>query len=198
MRAGRSGLLLTVAFMILVDVSLGWSSSSVYEKCSLTSRRDVFNVAVVGLLGGMSTVLINPEVSKADVTNKVASSPALRSLKRAQNYLPKLLPNVQSNDYVAVKAFLRTPPFDEVRKNGYILVRGGEDSPKASELEASYKSFIASMEKIDGTASLGMRGRSIRQLQMSEEYDNIVVAMEYFIKVRSHCCCSLGLSLLDQ
>jgi hypothetical protein len=180
-----------MAFVLLVDVALGWSSSSsmIDGKRFLTSRGDILSGTCVGLVGLMTTLVISPEVVKADVTNKVASFPALRSLKRAQQYLPKLLPNVQSNDYLAVKTFLRTPPFDEVRKNGIILVRGGEDGPKAFELEASYKRFIASLEKIDGTASLGMRGRSVQQLQMSEEYDSIVVAMEHFLKVRSRYCC---------
>ncbi|KAG7346704.1 hypothetical protein IV203_005773 [Nitzschia inconspicua] len=187
----RSGFVLVAASLMLVEKSLGflsWNKIPVQKIQSATSleasRREILNGAAIGFMGSIATVLpLNPQVARADITNKVASSPALRSLKRAQQNLPKLLPTVQSNDYVAVKSFLRTPPFDDVRKNGFILVRGGEDSPKASELEASYKSFIASLEKIDGTASLGMRGRTIKPLQMSEEYDNIVAAMDSFLKL---------------
>jgi hypothetical protein len=192
----RPGLFFAAALLLsVVDVSFGLSTtnsaSTIKARTTSTStssldaasRRDLFYGATVGLMGGIVTLLVDPQVAAADVTNKVASSPALKSLKRAQQNLPKLLPTVQSNDYVAVKAFFRTPPFDQVRKNGFILVRGGEDGPKASELEASYKSLIATIEKIDGTASLGMRGRSIKPLQMSEEYDNIVAAMDSFLKV---------------
>jgi hypothetical protein len=128
-------------------------------------------------------LIATPDVAKADVTNKVASTGALRSLKRAQSQLPKLLPTVQSNDFVGVKAFLRNPPFDQVRKNCFILVRGGEDGPKATELETSYKTFISSLEKIDGTASLGMRGRKVPPFQMSEEYETILSTLDSFLKV---------------
>ena len=53
----------------------------------------------------------------------------------------------------------------------------------AEELQGAYKAFIASIEKIDGTASLGMRGRKIPPLQLLEEYEVIDVAMKDFLKV---------------
>ena len=122
--------------------------------------------------------------ARADVTNKVASSTALRALTRAQTQLPtKLFPEVQTNNFMGVKARLREPPFDLARKNGQILVRGGEDGPRVKELVRAYKEFIASLEKIDATASLGMRGRSIDSFQMTQEYEAIVKALDSFLKV---------------
>lgn len=70
-----------------------------------------------------------------------------------------------------------------MRKNGLILVRGGEDGPKVKELVVAYKEFIAAVEKIDSTASLGMRGRKMDNFQMSQEYDVIAKALESFLKV---------------
>jgi len=124
-----------------------------------------------------------PKPAFADVTNKVASSTALRSVKRAQKQLKDLSPSAQANDFAQVKAFLRTPPFVDVRKNCFVLIRGGEDGPKADELQSTYKAFISSVEKIDGTASLGMRGRKIPDSQMSEEYIVIESAMQDFVRV---------------
>jgi hypothetical protein len=178
------------ASLLLVENSYGWlslsppppaKSKTTAAEYSLMTRRTVLNGVAVAFLG--STMLAGPDNARADVTNKVASTAALRSLRRAQAQLPKLKPTVLENDFVAVKTFLRNPPFDEVRKNGFILVRGGEDGPKASELQASYRKFIASVEKIDSSASLGMRGRKVPTLQMTEEYDNILAAMESFLKV---------------
>ena len=50
-------------------------------------------------------------------------------------------------------------------------------------MSLAYKQFIASVEKIDGTASLGSRGRKIPDLQMSDEYLVIEKSMDEFIKV---------------
>lgn len=149
------------------------------------TRRDALQVGLVGILGGATAFLSIPVTPvHADITNKVASSAALRNLQRAEKALPKLKTSAASNDYVAVKAFMRTPPFDEVRKNGSVLVRGGEDlGLKAVELQQRYKTFIASLEKIDGTASVGIRGRSIDPIQLTAEYDSVQVAMAEFLKV---------------
>jgi len=176
--------------------SAGGTSSS---STATTTRRDAFRKTLTNLIGGVtvSTVLLSSSASSspstrfglvpaahADVTNKIASVPALRALTRAQSQLPvKLLPDVQANNFVGVKARLREPPFDLVRKNGRVLVRGGEDGPKAGELLRAYEVFIGSVEKLDATGSLGMRGRKIKPLEMSQEYDAIVVALESFLKV---------------
>jgi len=139
-----------------------------------------------------------PSTANADVTNKIASSTALRSLKIAQSQLPiKLLPVCQTNNYIGVKKVLRESPFDELRKDLLTVVRGGEDGAKADELLLAYKQLIKSLEAIDATASLGMRGTSRGVLgldmtgltgspdpfQLGIEYEDIVKAMDVFIKI---------------
>ena len=200
----------------LLDSSLGWSFPSgnrhnkatktatdhasfaeqlaIIDQSGSTTRREAVQRTLTTLIGGTvaSTALLSStrfgfvESAHADVTNKVASSTALRALARTQEKLPtKLLPDVQANDFIGVKARLREPPFDTVRKNAQILVRGGEDGPRAKELVRSYKDLIGSLEKIDSTASLGMRGRSIGPLEMSEQYEVLIAALTSFLKVGS-------------
>ena len=150
----------------------GWSSSNI-------SRKSFVGGLVTGMIGNS----LLPNVANADITNKVASSTALRDVKRAQKQLEKLATPVETNDFTGVKAFLRTPPFADVRKNCFVLVRGAEDGPKVEEMDGVYKAFIASIEKIDSTASLGFRGRKIPQLQLSEEYLVVQSTLTDFIKV---------------
>ena len=176
--------------------------SAIIDSSGATTRRNAVRRTLTTLIGGTaaSTVLLSSstapfssstrfgfvESAHADVTNKVASSTALRALTRTQDKLPtKLLPDVQANDFIGVKARLREPPFDSVRKNAQILVRGGEDGPRAKELVRSYKDLIGALEKIDSTASLRMRGRSIGPLEMSEQYEVLVAALTSFLKVGS-------------
>ena len=140
-----------------------------------------------------------PSIVNADVTNKIASSTALRSLSIVQRQLPiKLLPVCQSNNYIGVKKVLRESPFDELRKDLLTVVRGGEDGAKADELLLAYKQLIKALEAIDATASLGMRGTSRGvfggldmtgltgspdPFQLGIEYEDIVKAMDMFIKI---------------
>ncbi len=175
--------------------------SAIIDQRGSTTRREAVQRTLTTLIGGTvaSTALLSStatlssstrfgfvESAHADVTNKVASSTALRALARTQEKLPtKLLPDVQANDFIGVKARLREPPFDTVRKNAQILVRGGEDGPRTKELVRSYKDLIGALEKIDSTASLGMRGRSIGPLEMSEQYEVLIAALASFLKVGS-------------
>jgi hypothetical protein len=184
---------LNVKKSIPARIMADYSSPDCHTSESISSRRDVLQLAYVGLVGTATSVVVGPVVSgtrnivepaHADVTSKVASTAALRNLQRCSKTLPKLSASVSTNDYLGVKSFMRTPPWDEVRKNGQILVRGGEDlGPKATELSNKYKSFVESVEKIDGTASLGIRGRKIDPLQLTVEYDSVQATLNDFIKV---------------
>mmetsp|Transcript_14562 Transcript_14562/g.31965 ORF Transcript_14562/g.31965 Transcript_14562/m.31965 type:complete len:232 (-) Transcript_14562:236-931(-) len=149
---------------------------------ALSSRRRVLLSLACGFVatGGTPAAL-------ADVTNKLASSTALRSLDRVQEQLPiKLKPVAQANNYMGIKQALRLPPFDQVRKDLLTVVRGGEDGPKAGELQLAYKSLIRSLEDIDATASIGM-GRSGKpkpdQFQLAIDYDEIEKALEVFLRI---------------
>ena len=183
---------------VILSATKDGHESQVEGVSSHTSRRDAVRRTLTTLIGGTfaSTGLLSSsatvsttrfglvESAHADVTNKLASSAALRAMTRAQTQLPtKLLPDVQANNFIGVKARLREPPFDLVRKNALVLVRGGEDGPRAKELVSSYKSLISTLEKIDGTASLGMRGRTIGDLEMTQEYEDIVAALDAFLKL---------------
>ncbi|KAL3929262.1 MAG: hypothetical protein SGBAC_012290 [Bacillariaceae sp.] len=156
-------------------------SQSTLPKSESMGRGTFVNGLIAGVIG--NTLLMPTEPAKADVTNKVASTSALRNIKRAQKQLPKLQTVAEANDFAGVKEFMRTPPFGDARKYCFTLVRGAEDGPKASEIETVYKAFVSSIEKIDGTASLGFRGRKIPQLQLSEEYLVVQSSLADFLKV---------------
>ena len=190
----------TTAVVLSASTDDVQSSASISSNTVTTSRRDVVRRTLTTLIGGTvaSTALLSSSATlstttgrfgfvqsaHADVTNKVASSTALRTLTRAQNQLPtKLLPDVQANNFIGVKARIREPPFDNMRKSAQTLVIGGEDGPKAKALVKSYKALIATLEKLDGTASLGMRGRNIGDLEMTQQYEDIVLALDAFLKV---------------
>ena len=127
-----------------------------------------------------------PQIVNADVTNKVASQSALRALTNLQTQLPlRLKPVAQSNNYVGVKQCLREPPLDGIRKNMLVLVRGGEDGPKAKDLLLAYKRLISSLEDIDATATLGMRKNVGDPFLLSLQYDEVEKALGYFIEVGS-------------
>jgi len=133
---------------------------------------------------GVSTLGFgNVPTANADVTNKVASTAAIRILQRAKLQLPiKVFPYIEQKDFQNIKGALRLPPFDSIRKYASVLVRGGEDlGSQAIELENSYKILIQALEKLDNTSSLGMRGSKISSLRMKEEYDTFVLALDSFL-----------------
>lgn len=161
-------------------LSLKTDASDKTPDASDKTRRNILDQCAV--VSAMMAFPVPP--AHADVANKVASSTALRALTNIRSKLPtKLLPVTQSNNYVGVKTSLREPPLDGIRKNMLVVVRGGEDGPKAGELLLAYKQLIKSLEDIDATASLGMRGSKMDPFQLSIQYDAIEKAMDLFIKV---------------
>ena len=161
--------------------SPGWSTSQ-WEDAASLSRRRVLQVAFFAMGGTQWT-----PAALADVTNKLASTTALRSLERVKEQLPvKLKPVAQANDYIGIKQALRLPPFDQVRKDLLTVVRGGEDGPKAGELQLAYKRLIKSLEDFDATASIGM-GRSGKPkpdvFQLIIEYDEVEKALVAFLRI---------------
>jgi hypothetical protein len=165
-----------------LSLSRAWSSPTTnnnHQQNSGLSRRSCLE----GLAAGVMGVALLPKPAFADVTNRVASPAALRSVKRAQKQLQNLLPPAQANDYMQIKTFLRKAPFADVRQKSFVLLRGGEDGPNAQTLESTYKAFIASVEQIDNTAGLGMRGRKIPELRLTEEFYVVESTMEAFLKV---------------
>lgn len=67
-----------------------------------------------------------------------------------------------------------------------VLVRGGEDGPKAGELLLAYKQLILALENMDATATLGMqRNKKITDdpFLLSLKYDEVEKALALFIEV---------------
>lgn len=122
-------------------------------------------------------------MAKADITNKVASSAALRNVKRSQKQLASLELYATTEDYQGLKEAIRQPPLSEMRKNCFILVRGGEDVPDARNLQAKYQRFIQALESMDSTASLAMRGRKISEETFYDSYKGTMAALADFLSV---------------
>ena len=131
---------------------------------SLLSRQELFQQIIkksstMASALATTTMLNSPAPALADVTNKVASKAALRYIKRSIKEFEKLEFFAAMNEYSEMKQGLRSPALSEVRKNANVLIKGGEDSEEAENLIVAYNAFIKDIEKLDGDASLGYRGR---------------------------------------
>ena len=145
------------------------------------SRRTFFNGAVTAAASAMFVTAL-PQVAYADVTNKVASTTALRNVKRAQRQLTKILPYVEMDDYEPIKETFRQAPFSDIRKNMSILIKGAEDGPLAETLQKDYDTFKSSVEKLDSTSGQALRGRKIPNEQLVQEYQAAESALAVFVK----------------
>lgn len=135
------------------------SQSSLVEESRRSAIKNMFVGGAVMMTTTTSILSSNPLIANADVTAKVASTAALRIVKRSLKELQNVELYAVENDYGAVKQSLRVPPFTELRKNCSILINGGSDGPEKENLEMSYGQFIKSIEALDSACSLGMRGR---------------------------------------
>jgi len=116
----------------------------------------------------------------------IIQSANLRSLKRAEKQLSKLEFYAVENDYENMKLSIRNAPFSEVRKNSMSLIKefsGNEDA--ADKLTKAYGTFIASVEKMDNTAGLGLRGRKLDKGELLKCYDAVKSSMAELIAVAS-------------
>ncbi|KAL7446981.1 hypothetical protein ACHAXM_011058 [Skeletonema potamos] len=169
-----------------IDSDVQPSPPAKEQMLQMPSRRHAVETISSTIIAALTTTSA-PQTAYADVTNKIASTTALRSLSNLQTQLPmRLKPLAQSNNYVGVKQCLREPPLDGVRKNMLTLVRGGEDGPKAGELLIAYKRLISALENMDATATLGMQGRNKKTndpFLLSLQYDEVENALGSFIEV---------------
>eukprot|EP00551_Chaetoceros_affinis_P010039 CAMPEP_0203668870 /NCGR_PEP_ID=MMETSP0090-20130426/5394_1 /ASSEMBLY_ACC=CAM_ASM_001088 /TAXON_ID=426623 /ORGANISM="Chaetoceros affinis, Strain CCMP159" /LENGTH=216 /DNA_ID=CAMNT_0050533425 /DNA_START=61 /DNA_END=711 /DNA_ORIENTATION=- len=135
------------------------------------SRQDFFQTMIkssaVATATAFMTLSSSPLPANADVTSKIASQASLRYIKRSIKELEKLEFVASNNDYSEMKQGLRSPALSEIRKNAKVLIKGGEDGAEAENLVASYDAFIKDIEKLDGDASLGFRGRKGMELYPS-------------------------------
>ena len=146
---------------------------------SVSSRRQL----LYGASASLATAIGFPLVASADVTNKVASSAALRNVKRAQKQLDTLELYVVNDDYVELTQAIRNPPLADLRKACTTLVHGGDDGPDADKLVYSYQSLIASLEKMYTTAGLGIKGRKLKEGELLTYYKDTVSALGNFVIV---------------
>lgn len=114
---------------------------------AVTVDRKVFLQSV-----GLTTVALTfaSKPVRADVTNKVASSAALRNVKLSQKKFIGLQDVVDADEYTELKESLRAAPISDIRKSMSTLVKGGEDGPDAQALQDKYKSFIFRLTRKDG------------------------------------------------
>ena len=55
------------------------------------------------------------------------------------------------------------------------------NNPVADDLSAKYRTFIASMERMDATASVATRGRQLEPGELKAAYSDTVSALEEFL-----------------
>ena len=144
------------------------------------NRRDFMFRSLIAVPAGLIVPAISfPIAANADVTSKVASKAALRTVKRALRELEDMELLAVENDYKGMQAAIRVPPFTEIRRNCSILVKGSEDNEADYEaLQAAYKSFITQIEALDSAAGLGSRGR--KGIELSDSYKNSVATLNKF------------------
>jgi hypothetical protein len=131
-----------------------------------------------------ASVLTNsPQAASADITNKVASSSALRNVKTSQKRLKGMAAFAQEDEYMKVKEALREAPLADIRKSCMILVNGGEDGPDAEKLQSKYKTFIGSLEKMDSTGSVAVRGRKLAKGEFNKLYEDVLTNLAAFLVV---------------
>ena len=146
---------------------------------TVSSRRQHLSSAAAAV---MTVIGSSPkEPAWADITNKVASNAALRNLKLSQKKLSTLEEYVSFQDYEGLKGQLRQAPVSELRKSAFTLVKGGEDGPDAELLSKKYQALISSLERMDSTATLAMRGRKIPAPEFTQNYLDFASALNDFI-----------------
>lgn len=166
------------AFATTFSEKYAVSTTALNAEQGLTRRGLLEKVAAASVLTASGL----PSPALADVTNKVASTAAIRAVKRAAKDLEKAEFPCVNNDFADVKAALRTPGLNEVRKNCLILIKGGEDGPEAENLRKAYDKFVKDIEALDSQASLGMRGRK-QDIQLASYYDAALASLKAFLEV---------------
>jgi len=171
---------MVLGLILLLCASSAVNGYSATTTTQAISRREFIRSALLssGVVAG--AFLIQPSVARADISTQLASTAALRNVKRASKQLDGMEAFATSVDYQGMKDAIRTAPLAEVRKNAFALVKGaGEEGPVLD----GYKAFIASLEALDTTCNLALRGREIPSLQLVEKFDSTTLTLADFIKV---------------
>lgn len=178
-------LVLGLAWMLLLgdlsSVVMAFSvepSSSRNAMPTAVSRASFFHhLTSITLVTSSWSVL--PSVIHADVTSSLAESAALRNVKlAAKTTNSQLSEYIDMNEYIAIKEVLRVAPFSNLRKSGSTLVRAASAT---EDLQKGYQKMIASLENLDSTASLGMRGRKLSETQLRQSFVDFAGALDAFV-----------------
>jgi hypothetical protein len=181
--------------LFLLMSSQPCSTFSIMPLSKNTVTREAFlNDGLVVLIGSTSGLMLPGVASRANAAmtgaNQISYSAALRNVKSVQKKFGALELYVVEDEYGSLREAIRVAPFSEVRKSCTTLVRassedvegGGEAvSPVGEALAARYKTFIANFEKMDGTASLAMRGKKLKEGEFYGTYQATVAALDDFL-----------------
>jgi hypothetical protein len=179
------------------------SSSTRLDAAASTPRRAFLTQAgtTTAAIGAASVLAFGlPSPAAAYVASAAAMDPsvAMRTVKSTLRRLKAdaFVDYVAFNEYESLRKALRDSPFSEVRKSCTSLIRtvqGGtflssdaaaaatNNNPSADVLSAKYRTFVASMERMDATASVAVRGRQIEPGELKAAYSATVSALQEFL-----------------
>jgi hypothetical protein len=179
------------------------SSTRLDAAASSTPRRAFLTQAgtTTAAVGAASVLAFGlPSPAAAYVASAAAMDPsvAMRTVKSTLRRLQAdaFVDYVAFNEYESLRKALRDSPFSEIRKSCTSLIRtvqgdaisssdaaaaANNNNPSADVLSAKYKTFIASMERMDVTASVAVRGRQIEPGELKAAYSDTVSALQEFL-----------------
>mmetsp|Transcript_3376 Transcript_3376/g.5030 ORF Transcript_3376/g.5030 Transcript_3376/m.5030 type:complete len:179 (-) Transcript_3376:1735-2271(-) len=136
--------------------------------------------AIEGVFAAGIASVISPSEARADISDKAATSAALRNVNRSIKQLDSFELYVVNKQFEELKQAIRVAPLSEIRRNASVLVRAGEDGPDAEALKSSYQSFIRTLEQLDTIATSAVRGREIQQDAFLAKYKDTVASLGEF------------------
>lgn len=163
-----------------------FSSATMLTILSTTSNV-AFAAAADDELTTTTTTSSSNSATSSTTTSNVKNKAALRYIKRSIKEFESLELYASTNDYSEIKQGLRNPGLSEIRKNCNTLIKssveannngdgnGNENNEKLSTL---YSQFIKDIEKLDGDASLGFRGR--KGIELYPSYEQAVKDLKLF------------------
>jgi hypothetical protein len=156
---------------------------------SSSSRRDLleqFSTAAFAAVLASSALGLQPLPAEASVPLPSAIRNIKGSLRRLRG--EDFADDVAFNDYEKLRMNLRNSPFSELRRSCTSVIRAVEEqgsesivSPEVGSLTDKYRTFIASLEKLDSTASVALRGRVPGPGELQGAYSSAVDALQAFM-----------------
>lgn len=168
-------------FCLVFLASYSFVTTTGFSVPERPSTRQIFLQDVLTAVTVGSVVL--PQAANADITSQLAAPAALRAIKRARKKISNLEDIVLLGDYTGIKTTLRLDSISDLRKSCSTIIKATEDGPNAESVLQNYKSMIASLEKLDSLASVGMRGRKVGVDELKASYDSFVASLDSLIEI---------------